>query len=123
MKEVHTGIFFYLTSFVSQNLLFFAMIVAAASYYQTSVSDSPTWRNVAAGSMALVGTLAGIGYRDFVNRLKKFDTQMTEDRKKRDDQHKANVAAIVALAMATSEHLKPDDKDKVQEIVKKLLED
>ena len=120
---------------IAPNLLFVGMILSALAYYQTTMTgESPTWKNVAAGSMAIVGTLAGLGYRDFVSRIRKFETkleadrlafekQLEDDSHKRDGQHKANVAAIVALAMATSTTLKEDDKDKVQEIIKKLLED
>jgi len=108
---------------IGPNALFVAMLVMAAAYYQSTVTDAPTWRNVAAGSMALVGTLAGLGYRDFISRLRKFESRIELDQAKRDRQHKANVSAIVALAMAASDHLKADDKEKIQDIVKSLLDD
>jgi len=120
---------------VAPNLLFVGMLITSVAYYEAAQSDAPTWRNVAAGSMALVGTLAGLGYRDFISRVRKFEhtleanrktfeIALEEDRKKRDDQHKANVAAIVALAMASasSEHMKDVDKDNIKEIVNRLLD-
>ena len=115
-----TQIVLFISRFLGPNLLFVAMLLTAVAYYQSSVTDAPTWRNVAAGSMALVGTLAGLGYRDFVGRMRKFEAQIKHDQDKRDVQHKANVAAIVALAMVTADHLKEEDKEKIQSIVKTL---
>lgn len=124
------------------NLLFVGMAVTSAIYYDLKVTDvSPTWQNVAVGSMALVGTLAGLGYREFMKKMelmniriaesqkeiekerKEISDELKEDRKRRDQQHKANVAAIVALSMSVMDKMSVDQRDKVQEVVHKLLED
>src|SRR6266705_3762922 len=111
--------FFFLTGLISKfvlpNALITFMLVSWFYYESAQEGGSPTWRAVAVGSMAIVGSLDGLGYRDFVNRMKHIETAIKKDQELRDQQHKSNVAAIIALALAGQ------DKEKIEEVIEQLL--
>lgn len=115
-KYVGPMLALFFNNIVAPNFLWAFMLVISVAYYQSTVEGgSPTWRTVAAGSMAIVGTLAGLGYKDFVGRMKRMEEDMKRDRELREKQHANNIRAIIALARAGQ------DRDKLDEVIDQLL--
>ncbi len=90
------------------NAMILLAITSFALYYTQVQAPSPTRQHVAAGSMALVGTLAGLGYRDFLGRMRHLQERQAKVEE-----------AIVALALV----VQCGDPNKTQRIVTDLIRD
>src|SRR4051812_32348087 len=112
MRDLYWHLSESLLALVAPNTVLTFALFFSVLYFQ---AESPTWRNVAAGAISLVGILAGLGYRDFLKKLKEYEAQMKDERDRRDKQHAANQAAIIALALAGGE------KERVEAVIAQLL--
>jgi hypothetical protein len=127
MQLVSDSIFKHVGSFLVSllpNFAWMSVMAVYAAYYDLQVTGgSPTWQNVAAGSMAIAGVLGGLAFRMFMSKMNAMQKALVQDRERRDQQHKANVSAIVALSMSTMDRVSPEEKQHIREMINQLLSD